>query len=66
MDPTLLRAGRNTHLKIVAVALVAAMAVVVVGINARVDNVATATAPSTIIKAGQPATFAGQESSAIR
>jgi hypothetical protein len=65
MDPTLLRAGRNTHLKIVAVALVAAVAVVVVGINARVDNLATANAPSTI-KAGQPATFAVQEGSTIR
>ena len=35
MSPSLLNAGRTTHLKIVAVALVAGIAVVAVGINAR-------------------------------
>ena len=38
MSPSLLNAGRTTHLKIVAVALVAGIAVVAVGINARTTN----------------------------
>ena len=35
MDSTLLRAGRTTHLKVLAVALAASIAIVVVGLNAR-------------------------------
>jgi len=68
MNYTLLNAGRTTHLKIVVVALVAATAVVAVGINARTGGFTTARAPAdgTIIKAGQPATYAGQEASTVR
>ena len=36
MNSSLWSAGRNTHLKIVAVALMASIVVVIVGINSRV------------------------------
>ena len=42
MSPSLLNAGRTTHLKIVAVALVAGIVVIAVGINARTSNFTTA------------------------
>ena len=38
MDSTLLRAGKTTHLKVLAVALAASIAIVVVGINARSES----------------------------
>jgi hypothetical protein len=68
MDSTITRAGRTTHLKIVITALAAVIAVVVVGINARVSDVDTARSPAgpTVIKAGQPATYAGERTPAIR
>ena len=68
MSPSLLNAGRTTHLKIVAVALVAGIAVVVVGINARTSNFETARAgiESAVVKAGQPATYAGRETRTVR
>jgi hypothetical protein len=67
MNYTISRANRTTHLKIVAIALVAAIAVVAIGINARIGNViADSPGSSTIVKAGQPATYAGQESSSVR
>ena len=67
MDFTLTRAGRTTHIKIVVIALVAAIAVVAVGINAQISSVPTArTAVDGVIKAGQPATYAGQELQTIR
>jgi len=60
MNYSLLSAGRTTHLKIVAVALVSAIVVVFVGINAR--DIDTRTQPNrTVVKAVQPATFAGNE-----
>ena len=42
MGATLLRAGKTTHLKILAVALSASIAIVIVGINARSDHLPTA------------------------
>ena len=68
MSPSILNAGRTTHLKIVAVALVAGVAVVAVGINARITNLDTARIGTdrAIVKAGQPTTYAGQETSAVR
>ena len=69
MDATLLRAGRTTHLKIVLVALVAAAAVVAVGVNNRTEDFATAGGPidaPAVIKAGQPAVFAGELKTSIR
>jgi hypothetical protein len=63
MSPSLLNAGRTTHLKIVAVALVAGIAVVTVGINARTTDLATVRVGTdgVVVKAGQPATYAIRE-----
>ena len=68
MSPSLANAGRTTHLKIVMVALVAGIAVVAVGINARTTNLATAPAwtEGAVVKAGQPATHAGQQTVTVR
>lgn len=68
MDHSLLNAGLNTHLKIVSVALVLAIAVVLVGVNARTSDIASADGrtKSAVIKAGQPAAYAGREASAVR
>jgi hypothetical protein len=66
MDSTL--ASRTTHIKIVAVSLVAAIAMLVVGINAKTGHFATAHVPDdgVIVKTGQPASYAGQGVSTIR
>jgi len=68
MSPSLLNAGRTTHLKIVAVALVAGIAVVAVGINARTTNIAATDRVGTdaVVRAGQPVTYAGQETVTAR
>jgi hypothetical protein len=68
MGATLLRAGKTTHLKILAVALSASIAIVIVGINARSDHLPTAraTPDSIVVKAGQPGIHAGQETSTVR
>ena len=68
MNYSLLAAGRTTHLKIVVVALVAAITFVVVGINARTSDIATARVQTDgiVVKAGQPATYAGQEAFTVR
>ncbi len=63
MHHSLLGAGRTTHLKIVALSLAAAIVVVLIGLNARLTDGASTSA---VIKAGQPATLAGQETSSIR
>ena len=62
MESTLLRAGRTTHLKIVAVAVLASVAVVVVAVNARPEQLPTmrSTADSIVVKAGQSSTYASQ------
>jgi len=68
MDYSLLSAGRTAHLKIVAVALAFSIVVVIVGINARTTDIATAQvqANGVVVKAGQPTKSAGQEASTIR
>jgi hypothetical protein len=68
MDHSLLSAGRTTHLKIVAVALVFAIVVVLVGVNARTSDIATAHSQTkgAVVKAGQPATYADNEAQAVR
>ena len=68
MDPTPLRAGTTTHLKILAVALVASVAIVTVGINARTEHLPTihATADSIVVTAGQPSVYAGHEAPSVR
>ncbi len=65
MNYSLLNAGRTTHFKIVAVALVAAIAVVAVGVNARTFD-QTTDHRTAVVKAGQPAALAGQQTFIIR
>jgi hypothetical protein len=61
MTHSLIGADRTTHFKIVAVALVSAIVLVMVGITARVSESDTATArlqaEGPVLKAGKPATF---------
>ena len=70
MTHSLIGADRNTHLKIVIVALVGAIAVVTVGIAARVTDTGSMTAQmktdGPVLKAGKPATFTTSETSAVR
>ncbi len=69
MNHSLLTADRSTHLKIVVIALVAAIAVVAVGVTARVNEPGTATAriqDGPVVKAGKPATYTKSDDSAIR
>jgi hypothetical protein len=64
MSHSLIDANRTTHLKILCVALLGAIAVVTVGITARVTDNATATAQ--VIKAGKPAMFTAHDAATIR
>jgi len=66
MSHSLIGADRTTHLKIVAVALAGAIAVVVVGITARVTDIQSASAQTIVVKAGKPATFTTTHTTAIR
>jgi len=70
MTHSLIGADRTTHFKIVAVALVSAIVLVMVGITARVADSETTTAriqvDGPVLKAGKPATFTTRDSSAIR
>ena len=69
MNHSLVTADRTTHLKIVAVSLVAAIAVVLVGITARVtDSGASANlqAHGPVLKAGKPATVTVRDGNPIQ
>ena len=69
MNHSLVTADRTTHLKIVAVSLVAAIAVVLVGITARVtDSGASANlqAHGPVLKAGKPAAVTARDGNAIQ
>jgi hypothetical protein len=69
MSYSLIGADRATHLKIVAVALIAGIVVVLVGIAARVSDFETASAMMAdrpVIKAGQPAVLTTRETPNIR
>jgi hypothetical protein len=71
MNHSILTASRTTHLKIVALALVAAVSVVGVGISARVapkGDVAGAGAIAKlgVVKANKATTFTAREGVAIR
>jgi hypothetical protein len=58
MNHSMATADRYTHIKIAALAMVAAIVVVVIGFSARVDNpeigVTRAESNVTVVKAGQP------------
>lgn len=62
MNYSLLAAGRTIHLKIIVVALVAAITFIVIGINAGTSHIATARIQTggIVLKAAQPAIYAGQ------
>jgi hypothetical protein len=60
MNASLFCAGRATHLKIVVVSLVCVFVVVLVGHNAKTSDT-TDQSLSTVVKAGQPAKYAGQD-----
>jgi hypothetical protein len=71
MNHSLATADRTTHLKVVIVALVAAIVVVTVGIAARVTAMDTETARVrtqgvVVVKAGAPTTYTRTDTPAIR
>jgi hypothetical protein len=70
MNYSLLSADRNTHLKIVSLALTAAIAVVVIGITARVSDSTSAAARieigAPVLKAGNPTTYTRTEAPSVR
>ena len=70
MNHSLLSADRGTHLKIVAVALFAALAVVIAGISAHVSDASNMTAAvktnGPVVKAGAPAVYSNRDVSATR
>jgi hypothetical protein len=68
MNHSLHSADRSTHLKIVAVALVAAVAVIGIAVSARVADPGSAIARTQgpVLKAGQPATYTSSNASTIR
>jgi hypothetical protein len=71
MNYSLATADRTTHLKIVVVALLAAILVVAVGITARVTSKDTETARVrtqgvVVVKAGAPLTYTRTETPPVR
>ena len=69
MNHSLVTADRTTHLKIVAVSLVAAIAVILAGVTARIsDTGATAKyeASGPVLKAGKPATLTARDGTSIQ
>jgi hypothetical protein len=70
MSESLRSAGRNTHLKIVAVAFLAATVVVTIAIYARSPDpgsaVAAVKAARPVLKAGQPASYTDSAKSSVR
>jgi hypothetical protein len=70
MNHSLLSADRGTHLKIVVVALVAALTVVIAGVSAHVSepgNMTTASkANGPVLKAGAPTVYSNREGAATR
>ena len=70
MNHSLVTADRTTHLKIVAVSLLAAIAVILVGITARITDVDASgvrmEAHGPAIKAGKPSAVTAREGVSIR
>jgi hypothetical protein len=70
MNHSLVTADRTTHLKIVAVSLIAAIAVILVGITARIADPDTASARvearGPVLKANKPSTVTAREGVAVR
>ena len=69
MSASVYTTGRNTHIKIVAVSIVAAIAVALIGLNARpVDDnqVASRRSNGPVVKAGQPVELTVHDVRAVR
>jgi len=68
VSSSLFRAGRTTHFKIVAISLVSAIVIVLIGVNARTTDNVTAEIRSTsgVVKAGQPAIYSSKDDKAFR
>jgi hypothetical protein len=69
MNSSLFTCDRTTHLKIVAIALVASIVVIAVGIHARTDDSGSLAAAKTsgmVVKAGKPAIYSTRNDSAVR
>jgi len=70
MNHSLVTADRTTHLKIVAVSLVAAIAVILVGITARISEPGSASAKleshGPVLKAGKPATVTARDGNTVQ
>jgi hypothetical protein len=69
MNHSLVTADRTTHLKIVAVSLVAAIAVILVGVSARISDTgasAKVEANGPVLKAGKPATVTVRDGTQIQ
>ena len=66
MNHSLLFADRNTHLKIVTVALVAAIMVVGAGIFTHVAQTGPTSNAPIIVKAGKPATYTNSGTPTVR
>jgi len=70
MNHSLLSADRGTHLKIVVVALVGAIAVVIAGISAHVSDAGNMTAAvkanGPLVKAGTPAIYSNRDVAATQ
>ena len=69
MNHSIYSADRTTHLKIVAVSLVAAIAVVLVGTTARVTDTgasANLQAHGPVLKAGKPAAVTLRDGTAVQ
>ena len=65
MTHSLVDADRSTHLKIVCLALVGAMAVVTVGMTAKMTGIDTAPAQH-VVKADKPAVFTARDATTVR
>jgi hypothetical protein len=68
MNHSFRSADRATYIKVVVVAVFAAIVVVVAAVSARVDETGNATAriQGPALKAGKPATYTGSDTRAIR
>jgi len=70
MNHSLATADRTTHLKVVVVALVAAIVVVAIGITARVTasdpDMARVRTESIVVKAGAPAAYSQTHTPSVR
>ena len=70
MNHSLVTADRSTHLKIVAVSLVAAIAVILVGVTARITDTGAANsnmqAHGPVLKAGKPAAVTVRDANPIQ